>query len=411
MAFFTRPSGCIKRSRCVCYLSLALVILAFFLSPGQAKVHLLSTEANLKSTLPYLVHTHSEADSKAILLEIKNVEDELRDIRGVSRYFQSPYLTAMLPMVALQKMEYEKEFAQAVPVYKELQLDPFENLVHSVDKAAAIYVNRLGGGEYDSQFDLIVPKDPRLVNQRWLELKDQIAKEIGPLTPLEDNASKNWVNSAQTVQELMDDAQIAAVALKSLSLEVVSGFQDVKAEFGLNDEHIVKSQRSLQEKVERYGVNKGLSEKDSVAVIIDAVRGTLIAKSIPELTSLIDTFKKEANALGWELVLSNYWDTQRPFGYVGIHAKIRIPIHQSGSQEVRWILSEMQFHLAVINDGTSDGLKERQHIIYTFLRNPYNDGTIIEKYTSASQLLYIAAFEEILENFKMNQQSHLASSR
>jgi hypothetical protein len=347
------------------------------------------------STVKELIVQLNENDARNALRELKTVLEQLSSTKTSEMIIKQPHLFQQLDQ---KKTELERKFTRFVSFYDEHHLNPSKNLLFTADKAAAIYINRYGGGDYDKDLDLVVPRESSLVQRRWLELKSQIANQIGVISPRANFNSDLWANSAKSVEDLLEDARQAAAQLKPMVKEISAEVTGSKIDFGPHSEHILKSEKSMRDKINRNEVLLNYSNAEAIAYLNDTVRGTLMAKTIDDMLLLIEKFKEKASLLGWDVVFFNHWETEKPFGYVGVHAKMRIPLIPSFGEEQRWILGEMQFHLQALNDGTSHSFKEKQHIIYSIIRNPNTDPVLNRKYSASSMLLYVAAFEEIVRD-------------
>lgn len=266
-----------------------------------------------------------------------------------------------------------------------------------IDKQLAVYVSHYGGGSYDSEMHAIVPSYPAKVQEHLEDLRSRISKAIGRVTPIAGHASSNWKNSATTEEELLEDAQAVAKELKEMTQSVAKkGYylNKVRAYFGKDDEHLVKSRESLDKKLQRTNPD---NKVEALQEIRDPVRGTLIVKNIHDLLTAIGLFKKKVHKAGWEVAFENIWSQTRASGYVGIHATLLIPVKSKG--EDHFVKAEMQFHFKAIHDGTEESPKEREQKIYTIQRDLLTNQSS-ESLSSASHLIYTYAMEKIAEELE-----------
>lgn len=258
--------------------------------------------------------------------------------------------------------------------------------IKETDKHIAKFVTTHGGGVWDKELNAIVPYQPELIEQHLQLLKDHIALAIGQITPAPTDESKHWLNDAKSLDELIEHATLASKELIPLAKQISEKNAHVIANFGPNNLNAVKSLGSMQSKEKRISLD------NPVEHIKDAVRGTLITENVQDLLSVIAQFKEEAIKKGWKIVFSNIWKETLNSGYVGIHAKLYIPIQKEGV--TYYIQGEMQFHFKAIYNGTFDSPKEKGHELYMVQREDklLEEDQII---TSASRLIYLTAMDEI----------------
>lgn len=256
-----------------------------------------------------------------------------------------------------------------------------------VNERSLRIVKELGGGVYNRELEAIIPLNPQEVKRNWVELKNLIAQEIGPLYPPPSRSSANWKNTAQTIEQLLKDAQTAAPLFKEACLQIAEE-TDSLTYFGTGDREIVKSETSLRRKVIQDASHLNISQSEAVTKIRDALRGTLIAKTPKQISLIAKAIQDFVSRQGGEVIFRNFWEEERADGYVGVHAKVLLPFFDQ-EQEIlkqKYVIAEIQIHLSSIMDGTKRSAKEREHKIYEKLRRDDFDKETI---SSASMLLYL----------------------
>lgn len=259
-------------------------------------------------------------------------------------------------------------------------------------KAAEYAQNRLKGGYYDNGLHAVVPRDILQTEKEWKQAKDRIARVIGPIPNL---SSKNdlWQNSSKNIDHLLDDAKSIAPIFKQ-DFQNIANAVGGQLNFGPGNQYIVKSRQSLVSKVKQDASELQLSEEEAVARISDALRGTIIVDDLEKIPHVIVEILDYAYEHGTKVIFKNIWQEDRDSGYIGIHAKILLPLPQIDVlAEKRYVLAEMQIHLNSINDGTDQSPKERVHLLYEIQRS---EGLSSSQQKAASKLLYLIAMQDVL---------------
>ncbi len=260
-------------------------------------------------------------------------------------------------------------------------------------KAAELAQQKLKGGRFDETIHSVVPNDFFVTDREWKQAKDYIAYVIGPIPNLNKKESARWENSSKNVDQLLQDAEQVSPIFKRDFQQIAYRIQAV-ANFGPNDQFIVKSKKSLTEKVDRDASLFKMSKEEAVIKIGDAIRGTIIVDHLQKIPTVISAIMQYADNKGAKVAFKNLWIEDRESGYVGIHAKILYPLpHAKNGTEDRYILAEMQIHLANMVDGTEASAKERAHFIYEQVRD---EDLNPEELAAASKLFFLTAMEEVL---------------
>lgn len=265
------------------------------------------------------------------------------------------------------------------------------NKNYEIDKHAACEVINLGGGIYYEDLQAIIPIFPQLIHTEWQKIRKLIAERIGKIEPAASKENILWRNSAETIDDLLNDAAIMAPFFCSLCKEVAQKTNS-KANFGPENNYLIKSKKSLTQKVMRDAQEMGISENLVVTKIGDVVRGTIIAKSVDNIPQIMKEIKNYAAKSGGKVFFRNYWEEERQSGYVGIHAKFCLPVIDS---KERSILAELQIHLECIMDGSRECVKEREHILYDKCKLHSHFDPVFT--SSASKLLYLTALKNHLQ--------------
>lgn len=260
-----------------------------------------------------------------------------------------------------------------------------------MQEKAAKQAEELGGSYYHPRLEAVIPNYPDIIREEWLRCKNQIAARIGTIDPGPIASSAYWENSAKKTDLLLKDAQIAAPYFKNMCVEVAQKTNTV-AHFGFKGKAIVKTKKSLKDKVSQDVRQLDISRKLAVAKIRDALRGTIIAEKPEQIPGVVEKIKEYAVKMDSEVVFTNAWQDERPTGYVGVHAKILFPVVKGKKQD--YIIGEIQIHLKCIVDGTENSPKEQQHLIYKHEEAASFD----EEMRFASILIYLTGLKELKDN-------------
>ncbi len=247
-------------------------------------------------------------------------------------------------------------------------------------------------GFYSEDLKAVLPTQPILTQLLWEQRKNQVARTIGVLPNPATLESMLWSNSATTQSELIEQSKKLAPAFKEMCHQI--GKQTgTKPYFGEQDRYIVKTPTSLARKVAQDAKVMATSEQDSLAKIGDALRGTIVVDSPTQIPKVVKAIIAQVQQQGGEVVFKNLWAEDRASGYLGVHAKMNLPLPpQEGSSEKGTILVELQIHLKPLMDGTEECVKEYSHGLYERARVGVVNPTDI--YT-ASKLMFLMALQNV----------------
>lgn len=266
-----------------------------------------------------------------------------------------------------------------------------------IDLHAAIIAEELGGSTYNEDIHATVPNRPELITEEWKKCRNIISSKIGVINPPSSQGSA-WENSAQTIDELLTDALMTAPIFLELTEKIAEQTGSI-TNFGVENQHMIKSYESLSRKIHKDSIELNISETAAISKIGDSLRGTLITDTAEKVQRVVNRIKLDTRVLGGKAVFKNYWEYSRDdSGYIGVHAKIFLPVpkQNKGEMSKRYIVTELQIHLSHIMDGTDECVKERAHLLYEYERqDDYNKNTLI----AASQLLFLTALRQYLETY------------
>jgi len=214
------------------------------------------------------------------------------------------------------------------------------------------------------------------------------------------------LNSADSLAQLVADAKATAPAFMKMARDAAkSAGGNSEALFGEHDQHVTKKAPSLAkkigkktrgafEKLKKAGVDPAAMKLPTAPQILrtidDSVRGTIVTDTPEQLGDAIRRFRSSVEASGGRVEVDNKWDNNdNPTGYVGVHTKVLMKT-PSG----RDILSELQFHLRSVYDGTEASPKDTSHGIYKQIEAMPSE---VAPGTAAMQLIFATAAHGIAQ--------------
>lgn len=256
-------------------------------------------------------------------------------------------------------------------------------------EAAKLAQASFGGGQLDPILDAVLPVNSNETHLEWVHKKNQVARLIGKLPP--PVPSDQWRNSSTTIVEMMHDIHRLAPIFKETSLRIAEETNS-SVNFGPNDKNMIKNEESLTRKVQQDSKLLEISEEDALSKIGDALRGTIVTDDPRNIKQIVDKISTYVERNGGKITFKNLWAEERESGYVGVHAKLLLPI-PSEEGETKYVMAEMQIHLNAIMDGTKECVKEREHLIYEHVRTGFDP----LQASAGSKLLYLAALNKVLK--------------
>ena len=260
------------------------------------------------------------------------------------------------------------------------------------------------GSKWNEAIKAHVPVDPKPINALHIRNAAAIAKRIGVSDSIGAAVIKD-TNSATTLRELLADAKAAAPEFGRMVREAAKSAGGV-ANFGPGDVHMLKAPGKVSEKVRRKQTDfyekltrkgesnpKTRTRTQQIGLLDDVVRGSIITDTPEQLGDAIRKFKADIEASGGKIEIDNKWDNNdNPSGYVGVHAKVlaRTP---SG----RGILSEVQFHVRSIYDGSTGSPKDTSHAVYEKARSKGMPPEASAAANHAMQLIFATAAHQIAQ--------------
>ncbi|MBA3237610.1 MAG: ATP-binding protein [Parachlamydiaceae bacterium] len=170
---------------------------------------------------------------------------------------------------------------------------------------------------------IIIPKIPSAVSEIMQHNKKIISDklELNNL-PMEHSSTEhlNWANTAATANELHNDAQNVAGFFFKVVEDACSPI-DAKIHAGDNYQFLVKSEKSILQKIDKYSF-PGSNPSKVLQKINDPVRATIICDNVRDLRDSIRRFQILTKQSQIKTVYSNKWEMDYSNGYVGVHANV-----------------------------------------------------------------------------------------
>lgn len=213
----------------------------------------------------------------------------------------------------------------------------------------------VGGVDYNDELKAYVPRDAKKAEGFWSRGRNAVARVLDRHGASTDHAAlkdaKGWQNEVKSSEDLAQIAEDSKESWVNL-LRGIANTVGGEANFGPGDRFATKGLKGVKKKIE---VEKRAKLED----LNDALRGTIILDSPQELAHGIATVKRRFKELGIPIAIDSKFDQDYETGYVGVHANVHYT-SPSGQK----IISELQFHLRSVNNGTLDSPKEQAHKMY-----------------------------------------------
>lgn len=303
------------------------------------------------------------------------------------------------PYIQFKKGSYKPDAV----FQKEGQIDALEKLekVTSSDRLVFNFLKNYGGAVIHKDLDVLEPVNSRDIQLEWIKFKNMIAQDIGIITPSVTKESRLWSNSASSVEELLKDASMTMPGFKAACQKIADNVK-AKMSYGPNDACAVKTEESLMRKMETDAKQMGISPNESLKMIDDVLRGTVVVSDSKQIPLVIDDIKAYTAKSGGSVVLKNLWIEERATGYVGVHGKLYLPVINEKGDKIpnKMMIVELQIHLDVIMDGSPDCVKEYAHKIYEKLRTGEIDPVRINP---ISLSMFASALKPLADKLQMEK--------
>lgn len=365
----------------------------FLIRDGVIK-NFISQSGHYKPEMPEIFHALSRMEnlgfdlSKITLLYGTGGEDKV-EISDPSHW---------QPYVQFKEGKYQLDVVQ-----KEAQPDAFERIknVTTSDKLVFDFLKNFGGAVVNEDLDVLEPVDSRPIDLAWVRFKNIIAQEIGVITPSVTKESRLWNNTAETVDEILNDAKMMMPSFKKACEEIAKDV-GVKMTYGPNDAYAVKGRESLTRKIDTDSEQMGITKEESLKMIGDVLRGTVVVNDPRQIPLVVDKVKNFAMQMGGDVVFKNLWIEERASGYIGVHAKLHLPVvdEKGGKISEKMMIVELQIHLDSIMDGSPECIKEYTHTIYEKVRT----GTVDPlRVNPISRVLFASALKPLADKLQMQK--------
>jgi len=248
--------------------------------------------------------------------------------------------------------------------------------------------------DMDGTITIFPKKYPPNFQKKLEKYQTKIVKMIGNLQSSTDDDDDNWLNDANTVDELLENAYFIAPQFKAICEQISHELTRHKhfISFRLEDSCLIKSKESLNKKIMRYKTFD-VDTFNAVKIIRDAVRATFVLESPYCIRAVAECICQKFEADGEAVIFENIWLKPKPSGYVGVHSIVRmfVPDHE----KKKCVLCEIQIHLREIYL-----VKEEQHAFY---KQSISDNLYSLDDNKISKILYFNAMKKICKNTKQQQ--------
>ena len=210
----------------------------------------------------------------------------------------------------------------------------------------------------DKELGSFFKKNPAEIIVLYNNARIELGKKIGFVQSDTDFKTEN---SATTSKQLVADATSVSEQFKNMMDEAASGFGEVY--YGENECCMLKSVESLDIKISKYMREFNLTKEEAVAIIPDAIRGTIIVQTPEGLGDAARSFAQSVRARGETIKIDNTFASERIGGYLAIHAILKIE-----TKDGRFLRCEVQFHLIPIHDARMKSLNKLSHKLYEIIK-------------------------------------------
>lgn len=314
-------------------------------------------------------------------------------------------LDNLKPFLNKEYIENPTQSLLKIPV-----LDPF------MEKVIQVSQNHQSG-DFDQGLSTLIPNNIESVHLDWDEKMIEIFIESGiadqfifyslinpktiasveaDLAHLEPRSTiqgpfEKIKNSANTVDQLIEDGKLAAVHLKLLIQSIASKKISMFNSPGNGD--LLKSRKSINEKLIRFK-SIGDSKEDALGNIEDIYRSTVVVSTMDDMKSALKLFQANAArfSLGYEMELMAY-----DKGFFGINAKLIFT-----SPEGRLTRGELQFHfeqMVTPMSQESESACALGHKLYEVFRLGAPKD-LENRAVHGTSLLYLTVLHQIIEDSK-----------
>ena len=234
-----------------------------------------------------------------------------------------------------------------------------------------------GGATADPELGgALVPEIPYEIGKMHNEARGILEKDLGKISSDEGYVREN---SSTSVAQLRADAEEVAPAFKEMLDKAAAGRGETN--FGPDSCCMLKTESSLEDKVQKYMKEEGISREEAIASVPDSVRGTIVLENTKDIGDTARALQEQVHANGGTVEFDNKFLSTKEDGYTAVHATVKMPTRGGGT-----VSSEIQLHLRSVHDGTMRSLKERSHKLYKMGKTL--SGRLKQRAKAAQQLLF-----------------------
>lgn len=301
----------------------------------------------------------------------------------------------MVPMI--KDAVLHKEDVKHTVIFQTGQIP--KNLPPAILKAIK-HVEKNGGALYVpglSEYGIVLAASPSIIYEQWKKDKIQIAAALKTEKLPKFKAlsqSDAYCNSAKDVPTLLNHAHIVSQPFLNIINEVCEE-SNSKAHMGDKNQYMIKTKESLEKKVELHSRLNDSPREYIVGKVNDSLRATIICSTPEQMSVAIQLLKKKVEDEGYLIAFDDKFqeDIEYYTGYVGVHATMVIN-GVNGEGKTVTVISEVQFHLEEVHDGTETSPKECAHLYYKF-PSENKDAGFFRALSRGSMCLYGAALANV----------------
>lgn len=170
-----------------------------------------------------------------------------QDLISSSQLF---YLTSMTKL--LKTKEELEEAKKLLSIIEKVSALTEKKIKKSLVLETALLLGNceeLGYGKWNKKLDAVVPNNKEAVNKAWIETANTINTKL-QLPTYDMDASYSWTNTATSVDELLEDAELIASDFITMCVLAANQGGGIAC-FGPKARHAIKEKQSLQDKINK----------------------------------------------------------------------------------------------------------------------------------------------------------------
>lgn len=140
---------------------------------------------------------------------------------------------------------------------KKLKFIPNKKVYFALESVIYIKQKKLSGGRYSRKYGIIIPTNPKAIEEEFRATTTMISQDLHlPMIKMENDYM--WHNSAETIDDLYEDAKKSLNSFKVLCEDIIKYHSGCTVSYGPENSHLLKDRASLMKKIK----NKANANED-----------------------------------------------------------------------------------------------------------------------------------------------------